>query len=168
MFGVVWYRSRLKSFRVVRSLSESSGVVRIRSELPGVTKSRPESFEVIVVQSRSKSVGTNKRCQVQCACDQTFHTVVFFCLSLCACTSYTGLVSKAGYGRLRTTPDDSERLRFRTTPNDSGFLPTLLITNEDRGGAHKTKLTSSMYSFPRPLLSFSLPAVPGGRRPSRG
>ena len=61
----------------------------------------------------SRSIGVSRSRRVQWACDQTFHFVVFFfCLSLCACTSYL-------FGRpTPLNPDDLDFNRFRTTPND--------------------------------------------------
>ena len=112
--GVVWSRKKSESPQVgvVGYRPESRGVVRSPSESPGVVWSCSELSRVDQNRSHSESV--------QCACDQAFHFVVLFCLSLCACTSYTGLCFEgllriSGYsGRLRANLDDSRR--FRTDP----------------------------------------------------
>ena len=54
------------------------------------------------------------------ACDQAFHFVMSFCLSLAHGLRIQAFVSKGDSGRLRPqpTPDDSGRLRMTT--NDSG------------------------------------------------
>ena len=109
--------SRLESPRVVQSRPELPGVIRYRpeSESSGVVRSCSESSEssesskVVWSRSESELVGVNSSRVILCACDQTFPFVMFFCLSLCACTSYTSPP--------RPTPDDSGR--FRTSPNDS-------------------------------------------------
>ena len=91
------------------------------------------------VRSRNRSESTGA-----CACDQVFHFIVLFFLSLCAYTSYTSLAFVSGrlrltsvqthLGRLQTvpngrlrlpiTPDNSERLWMIPTPNNSGRLRT--------------------------------------------
>ena len=100
---VVPSRPESESSGVVRSRPESSesfgvGVIRSRSELFWVVRSRPESFGVDRNLSWSKSTGAFE------LVIRHFFRCVFFCLSLSACTSYTGHFFE---GRPRPTPDDS-------------------------------------------------------------
>ena len=92
----------MSSFRVVQSRPKLAGVGRNWPESAGVGRSWPELAGIGWSRSHSESsrvhggrpelvpVGVNWSHPVQYACDHLISFRCLLCLSLCACTSYTG------------------------------------------------------------------------------
>ena len=99
---------------------------------PESNRSYPESFEVVpdlnsVDENRSRWRSTGAiQCNVFVIWN--FISLCFFCLSICACTSYISLCFER---RLRSTPADSRRLLLQPITDDSHVSERLQTTPDN-------------------------------------
>ena len=141
--GVVVVRSRPEWFGVVRSSgrSESSWVARscLKSESSGVDQSWSHSESSRVDRSQPEFELATAAVQSNVLVSRHFILLCFFVFHCARVIRIQAIVSNIptptdtipdGFGRLRTTPNDSERLQMTLTTNDSSQFMT---TSNDSG-----------------------------------